>query len=246
MQRTAASRCRPALAGVLLASAALPAQADPGYYVVTPYDNAGKVILDFRYWTVKARREPEEVWPEFGIGYGVTSRWTTELFWSGIGPSSLRVRRSSVNWQNQFLLTQGEWPVDVALHLQLIRDRDGRHSVEFGPLLQTDVGRTQLNLNLIWDIPWRRDQPAATALKLQWQVRHRAWPGVHVGAMGFAELGPWRDALSADRPSHRAGPALFLTHPDGPRTWKLQAGWLWGKTYGDPGHMATVRAHMEY
>jgi len=36
--------------------ACTPVLADPGYYLVTAYDNADQVNVDYRYWTVKAHR----------------------------------------------------------------------------------------------------------------------------------------------------------------------------------------------
>ena len=55
------------------------ARADPGYYVVTPYEKAGLRTLELRYWTVKRPNEPEIIWPELGAGYGINSRWTTNF-----------------------------------------------------------------------------------------------------------------------------------------------------------------------
>lgn len=49
------------LVSLLLAARA--AIADPGYYLVTAYDNAGRVNIDCRYWTVKAHRSAEVIWP---------------------------------------------------------------------------------------------------------------------------------------------------------------------------------------
>ena len=63
----------------MLAAAAASAAADPGYYVVTAYDNEGQRSIDLRYWTVKKPNQPAKLWPEIGVGYGVTSRWHTEL-----------------------------------------------------------------------------------------------------------------------------------------------------------------------
>lgn len=226
------------------------AAADPGYYVVTPYDNEGLVIVDLRYWSTHPRRGSRDVWPEFGIGYGATSRWTTELFWSGIGPSLSEVTPSTLNWQNQFLLTQGEWPLDVALHLQWVRDLSGAraHALEWGPLLQTDLGRTQLNFNLVFERPLGSARGKSTQLKYQWQLRHRWQPGWHIGAQGFGELGPWDDWYAASRQSHRAGPALFVTLGGGEerRALKLQAALLAGRTFGRSGQMFTMRTHLEF
>ncbi len=231
--------------GSLLAAAS--ARADPGYYVVTPYDNAGLRIADLRYWTVKRPGRPEVIWPELGLGYGVTSRWTTELLMSWIGTGQAAVRPSTLNWQNQLLLTQGEWPLDVALHLQWIAprgDNTAPHSLEFGPLLQTDIGRTQLNGNLIFERFTGTGPKPPTQLKLQWQLRHRFGPVWHAGLQGFGELGDWNHWAPHARQSHRAGPAVFGTWraASGP-VYHLQAAWLVGRTYGHHGHMFTLRAH---
>jgi hypothetical protein len=73
------------LVPALLASAS--ALADPGYYLVTVYDNQGQANVDFRYWTVKNKGRGEVIWPEIGVGYGVTSRWHTGVLASTSGPA---------------------------------------------------------------------------------------------------------------------------------------------------------------
>lgn len=232
-------------AGLLAATA----RADPGYYVVTPYVNEGLVIADFRYWTVTNSGWPEVIWPEVGIAYGVTSRWTTELFMSWVGVNNAATKPSTLNWQNNVLLTQGELPLDIALHLQLIGDRHDAHhrTVEFGPLLQTDFGRTQVNANLIIERGSGLASPQPTQLKYQWQLRYRWIPAWHVGLQGFGELGTWNDWAPHAQQSHRAGPALFGTWRQGDKTvYRLQAGWLTGKTYGTSGHLFTLRATAEF
>jgi hypothetical protein len=237
-----------AVAALALLAACPLAQADPGYYVVTTYSDPGVRTIDLRYWTVKLGQRPEVIWPELGIGYGVNSRWTTELFVSWEGSSQEAVRISSWNWQNDVLLTQGEWPVDLALHGQLIRVVDERaYAFEFGPVLQTDFGRLQVNANLFLDHGWHQDAPKPSQLKYQWQLRYRALPGLHFGAQGFGELGPWNDTLAGSRQSRRAGPALFGTLPLGDGAeFHLQAAMLYGKVYGRDARMFTLRAHTTF
>jgi hypothetical protein len=225
------------------------AAADPGYYVVTPYDNEGLRIVDLRYWTLKPTDQAETVWPEFGLGWGVNSRWTTELFVSWEGSAHEAVRPATLNWQNDLLLTQGQWPFDLALHAQLIKDRDAPHQLgaEWGPVLQTEFGRTQINLNLFFDQVFHAETPTQTRLKYQWQLRQHAGYAVQLGVQGFGELGPWDHWSAAQRQSHRAGPAAFFDwRLASGQTFKLQAAWLVGKTYGQRGHMFTLRAHHEF
>src|SRR5687767_5851938 len=52
-RRHRAVRRRLAFVAAPLALACAAASADPGYYVVTVYDEPGVRTLDFRYWTVK-------------------------------------------------------------------------------------------------------------------------------------------------------------------------------------------------
>jgi hypothetical protein len=61
---------------------------NPGYYVVTVYDDPGVVTLDLRYWTVQANAgSMTVVWPEAGVGWNVNGRWYSELFASWIASS---------------------------------------------------------------------------------------------------------------------------------------------------------------
>lgn len=90
---------------LLLPPAAL---ADPGYYLVSVYENEGEKSIDFRYWNVKFPGQPEVIWPEIGFGYGVTKRWYTEVYASSIGSSQDALKLSTWNWQNDYLLTQGQ------------------------------------------------------------------------------------------------------------------------------------------
>ncbi|HEV8690875.1 MAG TPA: hypothetical protein VGQ91_11305 [Ideonella sp.] len=240
------------LATLLPLLAALPLRADPGYYVVTAYDNAGQRSVDFRYWTVQKKGRRERIWPEVGFSYGVNSRWTTELFTSYIGPSNWDLVPSSLNWQNDVLLTQGEWPVDVAVHTQLIRETGygGKsYAFEYGPALQTDIGRTQLNANLFFERSFE-DQADPIQLKYQWQVRHRWHPWLDFGAQGFGELGRWNHWANGGEQSHRAGPAVFghldLGQPGERNALLYQAAYLLGTIYSARGHMFTLRLQYAF
>ncbi len=234
-----------ALAWLLLLSAAR-ACADPGYYVVTAYDNEGQRSVDFRYWAVRYPGSPAVVWPEVGFGYGVTSRWTTEILASWIGSSDMATRLSTWNWQNEFLLTQGQYPFDLAVYLSYIahHDRAEGDALEFGPVFQTELGRaTQLNLNLFFERRFRTTAPGPTTAKYQWQVKHRISSAWQFGLQGFGELGPWDAWAPSDRQSHRAGPAIFGTLPlrDG-QSLRVQAAYLAGSIYGQHGGMFSLRA----
>jgi len=223
-------------------------QADPGYYVVTVYDNPGVRTIDFRYWTVDRPDSPAVKWPEVGFGWNVNGRWHTGILASWIGSAKFGTHLSTWNWQNDYLLTQGQYPIDVALHTLLVKsERSSKpNAFEFGPALQTDVGRTQVNLNAVFERPLGEEPAKPTQLKYQWQLRHRWKPWLHFGAQGFGELGAWDDWSPRDDQSHRAGPALFGTVPMGDGKLGWQAAYLRGSTYGRHGSMFSMRVKYDF
>ncbi len=228
-------------ASLLLCGAA--AKADPGYYLVSVYENEGVASVDFRYWTVKRNGAAEVVWPEIGVGYGVSKRWYTELLASYVGPSISSSRLSSLNWQNDFLLTQGQYPVDVALHTQLVnRERDHGNVLEFGPAVQTEIGHTQLNANVFFERGFHSASPSATQLKYQWQAKYRTRSNLKLGLQGFGELGTWNHWLPRAQQSHRAGPVMSGVWPlAGAQAVQANAALLVGSTYGRNGSMFSLR-----
>lgn len=225
---------------LLLAALAGPAGADPGYYVVAPYDQAGRVGAELRYWTVQPASRRAVLWPELALSYGVNTRWTTRLLASWEGETIRGAQLSTLNWIHEVLLTQGERPYDLALHAQLVHDRgDHSHALELGPVWQTDLGRLKLNANAFWEYS---SASRDTRLKLQWRGVYRVAAGWRLGAEGFSEVGRWNHWLPQQRQSHRAGPALLSTlWDDGPDTVTLNAAYLFGKTYGRRGDMFTMQ-----
>ncbi|MCE9657953.1 MAG: hypothetical protein K8R60_05295 [Burkholderiales bacterium] len=223
--------------------------AAPGYYVVTVYDNPGIRTADFRYWTVKFPDRPVVTWPEVGFGWNITGQWYSELLLSYVGGSDLSSQKlETLNWQNDYLLTQGQYPFDFAIHTQLVRPQHpaSGYVLEIGPVLQTDIGRTQVNFNVFLDHPMGAIASNPTELRYQWQLRYRWTRWLHVGAQGFGELGPWDDWLPHEQQSHRAGPALFGSIPGGPGTFGWQMSYLFGKTYGQRSDMFSMRLKYEF
>jgi hypothetical protein len=216
------------------AAASASVQADPGYYLVVPYSTPGELALDVRYWTVDSPGRQAVLWPEVGLRYGVNSRWTTGLLASFIGESLQQQSLSSWNWQNDWLLTQGQYSFDLALHTQLIHEAGEGNMLEFGPVYQTELGPVQLNANLVFERALSHAN--GTQAKYQWQLLTRLRPGVRLGVQGFGELG--RVGHSEDARSHRAGPVLHL----GPwEKTELQAAYLWGEVYGRRAEMFSAQ-----
>jgi hypothetical protein len=246
-QRALALKLKTAIAASALWAGAAAAAADPGYYVVTVYSNPGVKTVDLRYWTVKPDAGHAVAWPEAGLAWNVTSRWYTELLASWIGSADFATRLNDVEWQNDLLLTQGEYPFDLALHtLWVAPQQMSGDSLEFGPVFQTDIDRTQVNLNIFFERGFGALAARPTQLKYQWQLRYRWRPLLHFGAQGFGELGPWDHWAAHDAQSHRAGPALFGSIGAGPGSIGWQAAYLLGKTYARRGDMLSLRAKYDF
>jgi len=215
-----------------------PALAGPGYYLVQPYAEPGRLTLDLRYWTVKAPGREAVLWPELGMRWGINSRWTTGLLASWVGRSLRSQQLELLQWQNTWLLTQGEQPWDLALHAQLDHITAKGTALSLGPLLQTELGHAQLNLNLFLEHDWSRRE--GTRFKLQWQALQRLGTGVRLGVQGFAELGRWSDW---EHTSVRTGPVLRLALP-GQLEW--QAAYLWGRTFARRGDMFSSQLTLPF
>jgi hypothetical protein len=114
-------------------------------------------------------------------------------------------------------------------------------------VFQTDVGRTQLNGNLIFEKSLAPGNTRAPQLKYQWQAKYRWSSALHTGVQGFGELGEWNHWADANRQSHRWGPVVS-------GTWALneqqrieyQAAYLTGSIYGAAGDMLSVRLQFVY
>lgn len=224
-----------------------PAAADPGCYVVTVYSDPGARTVDFRYWDVRQPGEPTTSWPEVGLGWNVNGRWYTEVVTSCITSNEYGTHLSTLNWQNELLLTRGQYRFDLVLHMLLVKAKSawGANAFEFSRVLQSELDRTQLNANLICERSFGANATEPNQLKYQWQVRQRWRPWLHFGAQGFGELGPWNHWSARDAQSHRLGPAMYGTAPLGERSLNWQAAYLIGSTHGQNGEMFTLRMKFE-
>jgi hypothetical protein len=237
----------PSLLWLLLASLAPMAPcaqaAETGYYLVSTYPNGGEATVDFKYWRPRPEGEAPRSSPELGLGYNVNDSWFTELSaaWFARSPGSQHF--AALEWQNDVLLTHGQYDVDVALHTRLTHRTGSRAlGLEVGPVLQTEMGRTQINFNAFLQRDYRTDAPALTELAYQWQLRRHWRRAFQFGLQGFGEVGKWDHWLPRRAQSHRAGPAIFGTIGTG-RNQELRydAAYLVGKNSARTAHSVTVR-----
>ncbi|MES2017717.1 MAG: hypothetical protein V4484_14595 [Pseudomonadota bacterium] len=222
------------------------AWADTGYYMVTTYDVAGQSSIDFKYWNARFRGRTIAA-PELGVGYGVTGRWYTELYGTWVQSTSSPMHYVETAWQNDVMLTQGQFDVDVALHTKIERpqDRAEGYALEWGPALKTDIGRTQVNANLFFQRDVRVSEPGGdsqTELAYQLQLKYRWKRWLQPGLQAFGEVGKWNDWLPANQQAHRVGPAVFGSRPIGTHTLQYEAAYLMGRNGARTAHSFTMRA----
>ncbi len=223
------------------------ALADTGYYLVSTYDVEHQASIDFKYWNAHYNGRTVAA-PELGIGYGLTSRWYTEVYAKWIKTNGGAGRWVQTDWQNDFLLTQGQYDFDLALHTRIARARNSEdgYTLEWGPVLQTEYGRTQFNVNLFFqrDVrvsPSVTAAPAATALTYQLQVKHNWLPWLQPGLQAFGEVGKWNDWLPYRQQSHRAGPMVYGHRDIGQQEVKYEFAYLIGRNSARAAKSVTLR-----
>jgi hypothetical protein len=152
-----------------------------------------------------------------------------------------------IAWQNDYMLTQGQFDIDVALHTKIERpqDRSEGYALEWGPVMKTDIRRVQLNANIFfqWNVRVRtQGGDNQTKLAYQLQLKYRSRTAIQPGMQAYGEVGQWNHWLSSHQQSHRAGPALFGSHYFGKQELKYEAAYLVGRNEGLAAKTFSMRA----
>lgn len=229
---------------------ARPAAAGPSDYVVTPIVEEGEREIDFKAGTRKLPDGAGESAWSIGFGYGASSWWFTELYAKWHREPGEPSAFDAWEWENRFQLTEtGRYPVDVGFLLEIERPKDPSEGYEYrwGPLLQTEFGLWQANLNLLVEKHIRAAEPENAELGYQWQLKYRWRPSLEAGVQGFGGVGSWDDWASSQEQSHIAGPALFGRIKVGQHhAIKYNAGLLFGLNSTSPKHTLRVQAEYEF
>jgi hypothetical protein len=236
-----------------MAAAIAPARADTGYYLVSTYDVENQLSLDYKYWNAHYNGRTVAA-PEFGVGCGVTSRWYTEAYAKWIKINGEGSRLVEMNWQNDYLLTQGQYPFDLALHTRIGKENTSAQGyiLEWGPVLQTEIMRTQFNANLFFQRVYGVDAALVPAggnhveMTYQLQVKQRWKSWLQPGLQAFGEVGTWNDWLPRKQQSHRAGPALFGSREFGHQELKYEAAYLIGRNSARTAKSFTMRVQLVF
>ncbi len=241
-------KLHPALAAGLLALCARAALAGPADYVHTPTVEYGEREIELKAGRASFGDGSHEQAAKLALGLGATPWWFTELYVGFEGGSGTSTKYESVEWENIFQLTErGKYPFEAGVLLEIERPRDHAEGWElrYGPLLQTELGRVQLNGNLLFESHPRAETPGATELDYEWQVKYRWQPAFEFGMQGFGELGPWDNWDPAAEQSRKLGPAVFGRVPlAGRQALRYDAAYLVGTSAGAPDR--TLRLRLEY
>lgn len=232
-------------AGMLLSAAAC---AGPADYVWTPGVEYGERELDFKTGSARGPAGAGKDAAKLGLGFGLTPYWFTEVYGAYRRATGSGYRLEAVEWENKFQLTEtGKYPLDLGLivELEVPRQRNDAYEIKFGPLMQTEFGKLQLNGNLVFERKFRDGNPHDTELLYQYQAKYRLDPGFEFGLQGFGEVGEWDAWKPASQREHRLGPAVFGKFRLGDRqAIKYNAAYLVGTTEATPDR--TFRMQIEY
>lgn len=234
------------VAGALLSP--LHVLAGPADYVYTPTVEYGEKEIDFKIGSARKGDDPRESAASIGYGVGATEWWFTEVYLKYKQANNTGTKYDAIEWENKFQLTEtGKYPMDVGFLLEIERPRDHTEGweVKWGPLLQTEFGKIQLNGNLLFKRSYRAEALTQTEFLYQWQAKYRWLPQFEFGLQGFGAMGKWDHWDNADQRSHRAGPAVFGKLPLGEKqAIKYNAAWLLATSKAAPDH--TFRMQVEY
>jgi hypothetical protein len=237
-----------ALAALCLLSSSAVVHAGPNAYVHTPTVEEGEKEIDFKWGAEKNKDGTSGTATSIGFGWGATSWWFTELYGKWHREPGQSSGFDAWEWENRFQLTPtGKYPLDLGFLLEVERpkDRSEGYEITYGPLLQSEWGLVQGNLNLLWQKHVRATEPFETELHYEMQLKYRASEKFEWGAQGFGSFGRWDHWAQSSQQEHKLGPAIFGKVKTGThQAVKYNAALLFGTTSASP--RTTLRFQAEY
>jgi len=226
------------------------AWAGPAQTLYTP-------IVSYREWELEwrggsqdwAQRDNGEQAMVAAVGYGITRRWSTEVAAEYSRTPGKAPRVEEFEWENVIQLTEhGRYWMDVGLFAEYAHNRlKGTDKIVMGPMFQKEVGRSQFNLNILFDrrVDKRRADEAPIATRISYALQWR-WHGSQAllspGLQGFGSFGSTSRLHSE---TLNLGPAMFgEARLGGGRKLKYNAAVLAGVT-GATADL-TARFQLEY
>lgn len=245
-----------ALVLVLGTENALAVSADE--YLFTPTVTQGEREID---WLFGTGSSGDKTGAQFntglGFGVGVTQHWFTELDIKYRRQSSVGTSLDAFEWENTLQIGEpGQWPVDVGMVFNVEKPyaasssslKTEGWSIRFGPLLQKDIGKVQVNFNLLIARFLQGSEFPTTRLSYQSQIKYRYSQPLEVGIQAFGRLSssgatwtPYSEQV------HRVGPVVLgrLVLP-GERSLLYNIAFLIGTTAHSPDRTLRFQAEYEF
>jgi hypothetical protein len=185
---------------------------------------------------------------KFGIGYGVTEYWMTELEFEREkeGESGADFNSEALEWENTLMLTQpGEYWMDVGLYgaYEYALDDDAPDVLEGKLLLAKDIGpfTTLANVTLEHEIGENSEQGLEGGFALG--AHYRYSPYFKPGVEWHSELGELEDmGRFEDDQKHQFGPVAYGKVGGLPLAYDI--GYLFGVS--DKAPDGEIKAILEY
>jgi hypothetical protein len=192
-----------------LAGAASTALAGPADHVYRPIVEQGETEIELRGGYFDFGDGADEYATVLDVGYGVTSRWKTELVFEYEGETGEGAHPEALEWENIIVLTeQGEHWADVGLIVELEHTFSAApEEFKLGVLLEKEIGPTIADLNLIGVREFGDGASDETELEYRWQLKWRGNEALEWGLQGFGSAGTFEHLGEED--GHSIGPALF-------------------------------------
>jgi hypothetical protein len=226
------------------------AHAGPSDYVYEPKVEYGEKEIDFKLGNASDRAPGDDLQAasSLGFGYGVKPHWFTEFYVKGERTTTQGSHYDAVEWENKFQLTEtGEYPVDVGFITEIERPNDHAEGweVRVGPLFQSDFGKIQANVNVLFTHNYNSANPVPTQFGYQVQLKYRWKPEFEFGLQGMGDMGDWNRWDDSSRQAQRFGPAVFGKIGVGVhKAIRYNAALLFGTSNGAPDQ--TFRLQTEY
>lgn len=243
------------LLGAFGGIAALPTGASAG-----PAENIYTPIIDYREWELELKggvqdwgnRDTGERAAKLAFGYGIAPRWGVEVEAEYSQTPGNVAHIEELEFENIIQLTEhGEHWLDAGIFAEFDHNRlENRNTLVIGPMLQKEIGRSQFNLNVLWE---RRlsaapaegedgEGDARNGLAYNAQWKYNLHPQFQPGVQVFATLG---DPAHLHSDEFKAGPAFFgVANLGNGKSLKYNAALLGGLTRGTPN--TTFRFQLEY
>jgi len=219
-------------------------------YVFTPAVEYGEREIDIKFGSAALPAGNSAQVASVGLGFGAKEYWFTEVYFKQ--ERSGNVTASLLEWENKFQFSDpGEYAVDTGLvtELEAPLSADIPWEAKIGALFQTEFGRLQMNVNLLFKRAFGKADPSGapytTNFGYQLQAKYRWQPVMEFGVQCLGDMGEWNNWDEKAKQNRRIGPAVFGKFASGNRQIiKYNAAWLTGVTDAAPGH--TFRMQVEY